>query len=70
MLGFGLVDGVIPEPLGGAHWDHNEAAALVKAQLINTLAELKDMDPDLRIDQRIDKFSKMGFWEENQQIES
>jgi acetyl-CoA carboxylase carboxyl transferase subunit alpha len=70
MLGFGLVDGVIPEPLGGAHWDHDEAAALVKAQLINTLAELKDMDPDLRIDQRIDKFSKMGFWEENQQIES
>jgi acetyl-CoA carboxylase carboxyl transferase subunit alpha len=70
MLGFGLVDGVIPEPLGGAHWDHDEAAALVKAQLINTLAELKDIDADLRIDQRIDKFSKMGFWEENQQIES
>jgi acetyl-CoA carboxylase carboxyl transferase subunit alpha len=70
MLGFGLVDGVIPEPLGGAHWDHDEAAELVKTQLINTLAELKDMDPDLRIDQRIDKFSKMGFWEENQQIES
>jgi len=70
MLGFGLVDGVIPEPLGGAHWDHDQAAALVKTQLINTLAELKNMDADLRIDHRIDKFSKMGFWEENQQIES
>ena len=70
MLGFGLVDGVIPEPLGGAHWDHDEAASLVKNQLVKTLAELKDIDPDLRIDQRIDKFSNMGFWEENQQIES
>lgn len=70
MLGFGLVDGVIPEPLGGAHWDHDEAAELVKGQLVKTLAELKDIDPDLRIDQRIDKFSNMGFWEENQQIES
>jgi acetyl-CoA carboxylase carboxyl transferase subunit alpha len=70
MLGFGLVDGVIPEPLGGAHWDHEEAAELVKSQLLKTLAELKDIDPDLRIDQRIDKFSNMGFWEENQQIES
>jgi acetyl-CoA carboxylase carboxyl transferase subunit alpha len=38
--------------------------------LVKTLAELKDIDPDLRIDQRIDKFSNMGFWEENQQIES
>jgi hypothetical protein len=27
--------------------------------------ELKGLDPDKRIDQRIDKFSKMGFWEEN-----
>jgi acetyl-CoA carboxylase carboxyl transferase subunit alpha len=70
MLGFGLVDGIIPEPIGGAHWDHDEAASLVKNQLVKTLAELKDIDPDLRIDQRIDKFSNMGFWEENQQIES
>ena len=65
MLKFGLVDGVIPEPLGGAHWDHDEAAELVKTQIIQTLEELKKIDPETRIDQRIDKFSKMGFWEEN-----
>jgi len=65
MLEFGLVDGVIPEPLGGAHWDHDEAAELVKTQIVHTLEELKKIDSILRIDQRIDKFSKMGFWEEN-----
>src|ERR1017187_1310676 len=30
MYGFGLIDGIIPEPLGGAHWDYNEAASLLK----------------------------------------
>ena len=64
MLGFGLVDGVIPEPLGGAHWNHNEAAELLKKQIISAIAELKNIDPELRIDQRIDKFSSMGRWEE------
>src|ERR1700733_5444046 len=30
MIGFGLVDGKIPEPLGGAHWDYDEAASILK----------------------------------------
>jgi acetyl-CoA carboxylase alpha subunit len=64
MLGFGLVDGVIPEPIGGAHWDHDEAAAMLKKQITIAIDELKDIDPETRIDQRIDKFSKMGRWEE------
>jgi acetyl-CoA carboxylase carboxyl transferase subunit alpha len=64
MLKFGLVDGVIPEPLGGAHWNHDEAASLLKAQIVKTIEDLKDIDPEIRIDQRIDKFSRMGFWEE------
>ncbi len=64
MLKFGLVDGIIPEPLGGAHWSHDEAAVLLKEQIVRSIKELKDMDPELRIDQRIDKFSRMGFWEE------
>jgi acetyl-CoA carboxylase carboxyl transferase subunit alpha len=65
MFEFGLVDGVIPEPLGGAHWDYDEAAELVKQKIILAIDELKRIDPDKRIDQRIDKYSKMGFWEEN-----
>lgn len=65
MLGFGLVDGVIPEPLGGAHWNHDEAAAMMKEQVVKAIAELKEIDPETRIDQRIEKFSNMGRWEEN-----
>ena len=69
MLGFGLVDGVIPEPLGGAHWDHDEAAAMMKEQVVKAIAELKEIDPETRIDQRIEKFSNMGRWEEvNNQV--
>jgi acetyl-CoA carboxylase carboxyl transferase subunit alpha len=64
MLKFGLVDGIIPEPLGGSHWDYNEAAAILKEYLIPVLQELKKIDPIDRIDQRVEKFSRMGFWEE------
>jgi acetyl-CoA carboxylase carboxyl transferase subunit alpha len=64
MLGFGLVDGIIPEPLGGAHWNHDEAAAMMKEQVVKAIAELKEIDPETRIDQRIEKFSNMGRWEE------
>jgi acetyl-CoA carboxylase carboxyl transferase subunit alpha len=64
MSQFGLVDGVIPEPVGGAHSNHEEMAAILKAKLKSTLAEVKKIDPDTRIEQRIDKFSNMGFFEE------
>lgn len=64
MLKFGLVDGVIPEPLGGAHWDHDMAASMVKEQVVKSIQELKSLDPEKRIDERIEKFAKMGRWEE------
>jgi acetyl-CoA carboxylase carboxyl transferase subunit alpha len=64
MLEFGLVDGIVPEPLGGAHWDYSEAGQLLKAYLKPILAELKAMSPEERINQRIEKFSRMGFWDE------
>jgi acetyl-CoA carboxylase carboxyl transferase subunit alpha len=64
MLRFGLVDGVIPEPLGGAHWDYDEAGAILKKYLLPVIAELKKIPADERISQRIEKFGKMGFWEE------
>lgn len=64
MSQFGLVDGVIKEPVGGAHSNHEEMADILKAKLKATLAELKPIDPDTRIEQRIDKFSNMGFFEE------
>lgn len=64
MLKFGLVDGIIPEPLGGAHWNYDEAAANLKAYIKPILAELESIKPEVRITQRIEKFGKMGFWDE------
>lgn len=64
MLEFGLVDGIVPEPLGGAHWDYSEAALLLKKHLLPLLHELKQIPADQRVQQRIEKFGKMGFWQE------
>lgn len=64
MLKFGLIDGIIPEPVGGAHWDYQEAAEILKKHLIPIIKELKPIPPDERINARIEKFGKMGFWEE------
>ena len=64
MLGFGLIDGIIPEPVGGAHWDYNNAAQILKNYLIPVLKELKQSSPEQRVNTRIEKFGKMGFWEE------
>ena len=64
MLGFGLVDAVIPEPLGGAHWDYDEAGIILKNFLKPILKELKALSPKERCEQRIEKFVKMGFWDE------
>lgn len=64
MLKFGLVDGVISEPLGGAHWNYDEAAANLKAYIKPVLKELEKINAEKRISQRIDKFNKMGFWDE------
>ncbi len=65
MLGFGLIDGIIPEPIGGAHWDYNEAAQILKDYLIPVIKELKNIPPEQRVNQRIEKFGKMGFYDEN-----
>lgn len=64
MVSFGLVDGIVPEPIGGAHWDYNEAAANLKKVLIETLKEIKQVPAEERVRLRIEKFSKMGFWDE------
>ena len=58
----GLVDGIIPEPLGGAHLNHELAIEMVKKVILETITELKAISPALRISQRIDKFSGMGVY--------
>jgi len=64
MSSFGLVDDVLPEPVGGAHAQPEEMAATIKRYLLETLAELSKTAPEKRIEQRIEKFSKMGFYDE------
>ena len=67
MKGFGLIDEIVPEPYGGAHWSYTEAAALLKDKIIGALNELKPIAPATRVENRIEKYSKMGFWEESTQ---
>ncbi len=64
MKGFGLVDEIVPEPLGGAHWNYDEAANLLKKSIVRTLSEIKNISPGDRVNRRIEKFDQMGFWEE------
>jgi acetyl-CoA carboxylase carboxyl transferase subunit alpha len=64
MLDFGLIDGIIPEPVGGAHWDYDGAAKILKDYLIPVLQELKKPSAEERVNTRIEKFGRMGFWEE------
>ena len=63
MHGFGLIDGIIKEPIGGAHSDPIEMAELLKAHLKNVIAELKKMSPEERIEARINKYAAMGRFE-------
>ncbi len=62
MKGNGLVDGIIPEPLGGAHLNQSLAIETVKNVIIATISELQKLTPTERINQRVDKFSGMGVY--------
>lgn len=59
-----LVDGIIKEPLGGAHFNPEEAYASVKAAIKKIYKELKDIDSETLIMQRIEKYSNMGVVKE------
>lgn len=60
MLANGLIDGIIPEPIGGAHQNPDEAAANVKAQILSDLILLTTKNSETLVAERIEKFSKMG----------
>jgi acetyl-CoA carboxylase carboxyl transferase subunit alpha len=60
MKGNGLIDDIIPEPLGGAHKDLKGMAKTLKEVISKALAELDKIEAEERISQRIDKFCAMG----------
>ena len=68
MYNFGLIDGIIPEPLGGAHTAPEETALTLKKWIKKALAELMPINADDLVEQRIEKYSKMGTYEINQEI--
>ena len=60
MVALGLVDGIIPEPPGGAHNDYDAATALVDQALSAALDELSSWSVQQRLDARYEKFRRMG----------
>ncbi len=60
LLNAGIVDRIVPEPVGGAHTDPAAAAALVMQALDETLATVSALDSETRLARRYDKFRNMG----------
>ena len=64
LLELKVIDEVIREPLGGAHSNHEEAAAALKDALERHLEELRRLKPDKLVRRRREKFLKMGQFTE------
>lgn len=64
LMAMHLVDGVIPEPLGGAHQDSAAAAENLKSAVTSSLREVMDVPTDKLVQQRYEKFRKMGIFQE------
>jgi acetyl-CoA carboxylase carboxyl transferase subunit alpha len=60
LLGFGIVDEIVPEPTGGAHTNHELAAALLDSALERVLTSVSLMDSASRLELRYQKFRAMG----------
>jgi acetyl-CoA carboxylase carboxyl transferase subunit alpha len=60
LLRLGIIDQVIPEPLGGAHNDHEAAAAALKQAVLAAIDELQPLSTEQLLNARYDKFRKLG----------
>jgi len=60
LLGFGIIDGIIPEPPGGAHTDHAAAAAALQAALVEQLAQLTDQPIGELLERRARRYRSIG----------
>jgi acetyl-CoA carboxylase carboxyl transferase subunit alpha len=60
LKGLGIIDGIIPEPLGGAHNDHTAAAELLKHSVLEALNQLDQLQEQSLLQQRYDKFRSFG----------
>jgi acetyl-CoA carboxylase carboxyl transferase subunit alpha len=64
LLKLGIIDRIVDEPSGGAHRNHQEAAHMLKAALLEELETVSKIKKDKLLDNRIKKFEKMGFWKD------
>ncbi|MCK4846994.1 MAG: acetyl-CoA carboxylase carboxyltransferase subunit alpha, partial [Deltaproteobacteria bacterium] len=64
LLGLGIVDSIIDEPLGGAHRDAKAASENLKTAIVKSLDELKDLSVDQLLQGRYDKFRSIGVFKE------
>lgn len=62
LMELGVIDGIIAEPKGGAHRDHDAAADALKRAILESIARLRALPPAELVDQRIAKYSAMGHW--------
>lgn len=69
MKRFGIIDGIIKEPLGGAHGQPEEMCKRLKKQLKKTIAELQALPVDELVRQRIDKYDNIGVYREGDVIQ-
>jgi acetyl-CoA carboxylase carboxyl transferase subunit alpha len=58
----GIIDEIMPEPLGGAHRNPEQAARVLKDTIVQELKHLAKIKPEKLLERRIDKFSAMGVW--------
>jgi acetyl-CoA carboxylase carboxyl transferase subunit alpha len=58
----GIIDEIVPEPLGGAHQDYKLAAKYIKEAILKYVAELQSMSAEELIEQRIEKFQSIGVY--------
>jgi|UniRef100_A0A7V3RIZ9 acetyl-CoA carboxylase carboxyl transferase subunit alpha len=64
LLQFGIIDEIIPEPIGGAHTDYKRTAENIKSAVLRNLGELITIPVDRLIENRIEKYRKMGVYKE------
>ena len=62
LLDLGIIDAVVPEPLGGAHRDVETMAKTMKETFLKNLKELKQIPVEQLVEARYEKFRKMGIW--------
>ena len=69
LLELGLIDGIVPEPAGGAHKDLDQVAAALKIELVKQLGELRKLEPSELVEVRYQRYRAVGMYRDTQGTE-